>query len=521
MSSVLGKISGEMLEQNLMRNGSDLSFSNTVNDDPVLFLDVNTNRIGLNKNFADSSFDVNGDLVSENLNTDFLQLSTLEITANNLTTYETTLNITASSSVNLSSLGTDQLIISNNAITITSENQNLEITPDGSGTVEFLSNSRVQANADISGDITVNGNIIFGNDTGDTIDFNSELTSSLIPETEDLYNFGSGSLKWLSVYSPETFVSDSQIHSFNDGETVTLRAKNSEYDVVIENITISVSSLENSSGNFTIAPTETFDIQNNTALKVPVGTTAQRITGTQVVFDGGNSYSSYTETISTLDASNDVDYTDLVYHGGKAVNDPVMNDADLRYNTTYNLYEAYSEFGVISFGSVYSDDKITKISTEESGNAINFIIDQKNITTVDADGFDSAKMNASGVLFENNTISSSENVSFVTSGTGAFVYDDLQIKDNLIQNSSGSLLEISNTSSGYVKIHGTFGVVVPYGDSDSRPDSPQIGDTRYSTESGLLETFTGTTYADSWGPANAITAQEMQDIVDAYSLIFV
>ena len=46
----VGRISGPLLKSNLERHGIDLAFKDVSSSDPVLFLDVNNNRIGINYN---------------------------------------------------------------------------------------------------------------------------------------------------------------------------------------------------------------------------------------------------------------------------------------------------------------------------------------------------------------------------------------------------------------------------------------------------------------------------------------
>jgi hypothetical protein len=45
----LGRISGQLLQANLTRNGVDLDFRNAASDTPLLFFDVANNRLGVNK----------------------------------------------------------------------------------------------------------------------------------------------------------------------------------------------------------------------------------------------------------------------------------------------------------------------------------------------------------------------------------------------------------------------------------------------------------------------------------------
>jgi len=48
----LGRISGGVLQDNLLRQGSNLNFKNTTSDTALLHLDVNNDRIGVNTEIA-------------------------------------------------------------------------------------------------------------------------------------------------------------------------------------------------------------------------------------------------------------------------------------------------------------------------------------------------------------------------------------------------------------------------------------------------------------------------------------
>ncbi len=59
MPSTVGKINGQMLENNLLRNGVDLAF-----DTDLIYLDVNSGRIGINTDTPFRPLLVNGTLSS-------------------------------------------------------------------------------------------------------------------------------------------------------------------------------------------------------------------------------------------------------------------------------------------------------------------------------------------------------------------------------------------------------------------------------------------------------------------------
>lgn len=517
MSTLLGKISGQLLETNLLRDGVDLTFKNTNASEPVLYFDVNSRRVSLNKDFANSVLDVNNQIRTTNLITDTFQLPTLVINQENITTYSNTLNITSNESVILSATKTGNILIDGNRIIATETNENLVLDPSGTGIVSVAGDARAQADISITGDITVDGSIIFGNDIVDTVDFNSHFTGDLIPTVTETYDLGSETLAWFSVNISDTLFVSQSIENFSSDIIINL---NNNYNVIINDFTIDDSDISNLLGNITIQTTGDVLVTNNSALVVPVGTTQQRELGPQIIIDGGSGASILSQTLDTLDATNDVDYTDTVYHGGKAENDPVMNTADLRFNTTYELFEGYSDLGVVSFGSVYSDDKITKIITEPSGNAITCLINDNPIVIFDTVGMDVERIKSSDIVAYSSNITGSSDLLFRTQGSGSVAFENIKIKSSNIQNTSTGSLVFEKTNNGYYKINTTSGVVIPQGNTSSRPTGAQIGDTRYNTETTLVETFDGTAYVDSWGAENAVSQQDFQDIMNEYSLIF-
>lgn len=518
MSTILGKISGQMLETNILRDGRDLTIKNTLSSDPVLYFDVNSGRVSLNKDFANSVLDVNDQIKTDILITNTFQLPSLVINQENITTYSNTLNIVSTDTITLSATQTGNILLDSNKIVATDTGADLVLSPSGTGIVSISGNAQMQADVLVIGDITVDGSIVFGNDIADTIDFNSNISGDLIPHISGLYNIGSETLFWLSTNIGDTTFVSQNIENYSQDILISLENKN--YNINLNDLYINGSTISNVLGNITVDIAGDFVVSSNSAISLPSGSTQQRELGVQIIIDGGSSSSSLSQATDTLDAINDVDYTDTVYHGGKAENDPVMNTADIRFNTSYELFEGYSDLGVVSFGSVYSDDKVTKIITEPSGNAIKCLIDDNSIVVFDSIGITAEKLKSSNITIFSNNISSNSDIDFQTQGSGSVTLGNISIKNNNIQNTSSGGLVFKKTNNGYYKINENTGFVVPNGDTSSRPLTAQTGDTRFNTETSLMETFDGTSYVASWGSENAISQQDFQDIMNEYSLIF-
>ena len=80
---------------------------------------------------------------------------------------------TASANIRLSNLETEAFQATDNTISTYVSNANIEFRPNGTGTVESLSNTNVTGNIHATGNITTDGNIIVGDQNTDSIIINA------------------------------------------------------------------------------------------------------------------------------------------------------------------------------------------------------------------------------------------------------------------------------------------------------------------------------------------------------------
>ena len=279
MARQLGRISGPLLQENLLRNGVNLSFSNDRTDPNsiLLHLDVNNNRIGINTPAPTRDLLVDGTFASTNIiaetgsisNLDFsqgrienllddieisssdtilvptLQTESIEINDNNISTIlsNSDLTLTADHSQNivfdyntvfeqdLSVLGTaftDNLLVDNitaqnlsiqkdltvdrsfrseniaveqNVIFTQTSNSNIDLASAGSGSIEIFSNTNVTGNLHATGNINIEGNITLGDQEQDTVTFNSDVNSDIVPASDITYSIGSPTQQWIEIKS--------------------------------------------------------------------------------------------------------------------------------------------------------------------------------------------------------------------------------------------------------------------------------------------------------------------------------
>lgn len=109
---------------------------------------------------------------------------------------------------------------------------------------------------------------------------------------------------------------------------------------------------------------------------------------------------------------------------------------------------------------------------------------------------------------------------FVIPDTGITYIEDLKFQDDTISNTLNSPFTFIENGTGYLKFTGINGVVVPVGTTAERPLSPELGDTRYNTDLGILECFDGTVYVVSTGGGATVTEDLMEDFGHIYTIMF-
>ncbi len=222
----LGRISGKLLSDNLVRQGIDLSFRNGPTDVDLLYLEVTDKNVGINLDNPIYDLHVDGDTEALNLFVaDNAQIGNLTFSNNHRIG-------TVLGGIDISMTGPDPVAIFdilastgvyfNDNIIGSFSNQNITFNANSAGTIELQTDTVVTGNVVVSGNISISGNLskqgnlILGDDIidgeggspeDDTVDFNMPLSQSLIPGLDLAYDLG-GSLgdstvgRWRQVHSP-------------------------------------------------------------------------------------------------------------------------------------------------------------------------------------------------------------------------------------------------------------------------------------------------------------------------------
>ena len=200
----IGRISGQLLKDNLIRDGKDLTF-----DNDLLHLDVTNRRIGINTLNPSTDLQVNGTIRGTNYTaTAQAVIDQITISSNQIVTSNNTLNLlpnAANAVVIAAKMQVDNLELTGNNINALGTNTSINLNASGTGRVNINSSVLVNGSLHATGSITADGNLTLGDNNTDSIAFNADIISDIRPDVTDQYSLGSSSNRWLSTYSKNVF----------------------------------------------------------------------------------------------------------------------------------------------------------------------------------------------------------------------------------------------------------------------------------------------------------------------------
>ena len=206
----VGRITGPLLNANLLRDGVPLAF-----ETDLLYIDVINGRIGVKTSAPQFDLDVNGTVRTTNLQVDTQATigvagltDVFTVSGNTIASTNDTIYLQPSGINPVVYQGkllvNNNLQITTNAISTTVTDANLNVNTLGTGQVNINSNMLVNGNLHATGTITADGNINLGNQTSDNVVFNADVNSDIIPNATNTFNLGSdpttGGHAWKNAY---------------------------------------------------------------------------------------------------------------------------------------------------------------------------------------------------------------------------------------------------------------------------------------------------------------------------------
>lgn len=204
MGAELGRISGPLLAENLLRQGADLAFETN-----LLYLDVINGRIGIHTDTPSNTLTVvgtsHGPTIQVNTQANIANLAIfnnrIQAPSGDGKIYFRP-NQATNPTIVANELRTDNLKFSNSAVTSLVNNDNINFTANGTGKVIFNTlKVNVNGNLHATGDITWDGNIIIGDSDADNIVFTAEIGSDIVPTYHNTYDLGTSTKRWNTLYT--------------------------------------------------------------------------------------------------------------------------------------------------------------------------------------------------------------------------------------------------------------------------------------------------------------------------------
>jgi hypothetical protein len=389
------------------------------------------------------------------------------------------------------------LQLATNTISTLSTNTDLKFIASGTGKIQ-ISTTDMQVNNNLTaiGTTTINGTTSLKNTqiTGLLTLVGDINQTGSIGLTGTLTNYSNisitGSSSYLQSYGVQ--ILNNQISSITYGTDLTLTANGTGSVILDNNLKITDNIISN---NWTSAST---DLQKS-ILFSPNGT--------------GNVVINTTKFLT-------IPYDDNTSRILAAV-------GEIRQNSTSTLYEGYLSSGIAArFNNLYNNDLNTYITAEltvgNNDNTLRFGINGSVAATIDSSKLFTNLIEVGNIHLSGNTINNyvtDDNLIFSQNGTGSIIVNGFALKPNTIQWATDQQLTMQGTDAGYFKFSGTNGVVVPVGTSFQRRNNPVIGETRYNTTNSLLEVFNGTIWDSAIGSSSFATPDQVDDIMNTWSII--
>ena len=211
MGIELGRISGPLLARDLVRKNSGVGEENLAFETDLLFLDVINGRVGINTDTPSSprKLDVNGTFATTNLiNPTQFSTPNFVISTDRIQNLVDKIYLqpdqTTDPKIVTTKIATANLRISDQLIENITSNSDINFNPNGTGTTEITSSELyVDGNLHSTGDITWDGNITFGNNDSDNVEFIADIDSHIIPNINQTYDLGSAAKRWNKIYTKD------------------------------------------------------------------------------------------------------------------------------------------------------------------------------------------------------------------------------------------------------------------------------------------------------------------------------
>jgi hypothetical protein len=204
----IGRISGQLLKDDLQRDGKNLAF-----DTDLIYLDVVGRNVGINKTNPSQPLDVDGTIKSTNLVVSTSgTIANINFATNTITSTDDTLNLVPNASnavVVQAKLQVDNLELTGSNINALGTDKSINLRPTGTGKVNVYSDMLINGNLTVTGTVTADagssGTIAIGDSSNDNVVFNADINSNIRPNANETFSLGEAGQRWLDTYTKNLY----------------------------------------------------------------------------------------------------------------------------------------------------------------------------------------------------------------------------------------------------------------------------------------------------------------------------
>lgn len=493
----LGRISGKLLSENLVRYGVDLAFETDLlylkvspiikgnspidgeegdpNYDSTLPAALSGTGIGINIDTPGYDLEINNDILTTRFTaTSDAYIDNFYINNNRIGTTVGNIEIFTNGPDGVAifdRLASENLFFDENTIQ-SYNNSNIVFNPSGTGTIELQSNTNVTGNLSATGNISLDGNlrtnsnIIIGDNPLDVVVIGTDLTQDINPGIDLTYDLGSFSKRWAEAHItdwrninniiPDSALISDQTYLGGPSNQLTTVLSNEDLFIspdtgitFVEQIKIQGNELTNLIQIKDLNPTAISNGILSAAAGDPEKTNLwinTRISVTELIVTGPGSTALVPRTASLGDVRNDLDNFDIVNaDDAQKILDIGFVSGSFTTNEQRWYYRGIKPY-ILADAELYA----------EYGNG---------------------------------------------------------------QSLSNTPMSFAHTGNGYLKFTTDIGIVIPAGTNAQR-QYLEIGETRWNTELEIMECFDGNEYIVATGPGAVVTTDLMIDLAISRALTF-
>ena len=144
--ATVGRIGGQVLKDNLLRQNVNLDFRNLSASTPLIKLDVINDRVGINTTSPSEQLTVVGTVIGGGVraSNSVTSAGNMVITTNGFSALSGNITVSGSTGVFATGIGTDQLIARDNRIYSYVSDAPITLDPNGTGTIELLTSTNIR-----------------------------------------------------------------------------------------------------------------------------------------------------------------------------------------------------------------------------------------------------------------------------------------------------------------------------------------------------------------------------------------